>query len=236
MALGGFALTPISDLAGVASGAPVAVIGEGRSDFAEAFEGGAPSRAFIFGESDLLLLARLGILERRRDRDDLVVKPTRLLRPLRTLVRFRGVPVLRFSRDVEVLPDVLRRLSHRLQAILGFLAFHDGRVEGSGATPLFGLAHRLGANRDTDIDASHADLVGDVLHGLQSGRAEAVDGGGGGGVGEASGQRCGADHVGCSRMTDLSTLLVSLGCGPRCWYLGAYISDTDVFHHLRVDP
>lgn len=205
MVLRSLALTPIGDLAGVASGAPVAVIGEGRSDFAEAFEGGAPSRAFVLGESNLLLLARLGILDRRRDRDNLIVKPTRLLRPLRTLVRFCSVSILRFSRDVEVLPDVLRRLSHRLQAVLSFLVFHDSRVEWSGATPFFRLAHRLGANGNTDIDTSHADLVGNVLHGLQSGRAEAVDGGGGGGVGEAGGQRCGADDVGCSRMTDLST-------------------------------
>lgn len=201
-------LTAIGDLAGVAASALVAVRGKGRAHFAQALERGAPSRPLVLGERDLLLLAGLGILDRRRDRNDLIVKPARLLRPLRTLIRFRSISILRFSRDVKVVPDVLRRLSHGLQAVLGFLTLQDLGVEGFGAA-VAGVGHGLGADRDADVDASHADLVGDVLHGLQSRGAEAVDGGAGCGVGEACGQRCGADDVSCSRMTDLSTNLAS---------------------------
>jgi hypothetical protein len=63
--------------------------------------------------------------------------------------------------------------------------------------------HGLGADCEADLNATITDLVGDVLNGFETGGAEAVDGRGGGGVGEAGCEGCGADEVGGLAVADL---------------------------------
>lgn len=65
------------------------------------------------------------------------------------------------------------------------------------------FGHGLGADCETDLNASVADLVGDVLNCFETGGAEAVDRRGGGGVGEASCEGCGTDKVGGFSVVDL---------------------------------
>lgn len=67
-------------------------------------------------------------------------------------------------------------------------------MEGASGTAARG--HQLCAHGDTDIDRAVGDLVRDILGGLQARGAEAVDGGGGGGVGESGSQGGGTDEVG----------------------------------------
>ena len=47
--LGSGLRTSVCDLAGVATGASVAVLGKGGANFTEGFKGGAVTRALIFG-------------------------------------------------------------------------------------------------------------------------------------------------------------------------------------------
>jgi len=66
-----------------------------------------------------------------------------------------------------------------------------------------GRGHAFAADGEADVNAAEVDLVGDVLHGFETGGAEAVYGGGGGGVGEACGQGGGTDVVGGTGVVDL---------------------------------
>ncbi len=107
-------------------------------------------------------------------------------------------------------------------------------MEGFRSTSLAGVTHGLGADCDTNVNAALPDLVGNVLNGLQSGRAEAVDRRAAGGVWEACSERCCADDVGRSWMTDLDTKSISMW-SSKIQTFEANISDTDILHHLRVD-
>lgn len=70
------------------------------------------------------------------------------------------------------------------------------------------FTHGLSANGDTDLDAAFGDLIGDVLCGLQSGGAEAVDGGSTRSVRDAGCKRGGADNVGGFAVADLFCLVL----------------------------
>ncbi len=56
--------------------------------------------------------------------------------------------------------------------------------------------HGFGANGNTTFDATATDLVGDILHGFQTGGAEAIDRGCGAGGGKAGSKGCSAGNVG----------------------------------------
>ena len=191
----------VGHLAAVAAGRSVAELWERWADLREGLGRRAPPRAFVLGQRDLLLLACFRVLDGRFEGDDFVVEPALALGALGALVAFGGVSILCVAGDVEVGADVLGGLAHRLRAVGRFLAGHDGGMEGGGAGTAFG--HGFGANGDADIDATCGDLGGDVLDGFQAGRAEAVDGGGCGRVGEASGEGGGAGNVGGFGVVDL---------------------------------
>lgn len=147
-------------------------------------------------------LASLWVLDGRLDGHNLVVEPTSLLRLLGTVVRLRSVVVLHLAGDVEVGTNVLGGLTHGLKAVLGLASHELGHERAHG---LGGSRHGLGTHGKTNVDAAHVDLVGNVLDGLEARRAEAVDGGGGGGVGEAGGERGRTDVVGGTGVVDLYT-------------------------------
>lgn len=69
----------VGDLRGVATGRPVSEGREGRADLGQAFKCGTPSWALVLGQSNLLNLSRLGVLDLGLDRHNLVVEPTGLL-------------------------------------------------------------------------------------------------------------------------------------------------------------
>lgn len=159
----------VGHLAAVTAGRPVAEVWEGGADLVQSLESGAPSRSLVFGQSDLLLLAGLGVLDLDSDGGDLVLEPSGLLRRLGAAVGFGSVPVLLLARDVEVLAHVLRSLAHGLQAVGGVLVGVDDVVdEGSRQTVAAG-AHVLGADCQTDLNGTGLDLGSDVLHGFESG-------------------------------------------------------------------
>lgn len=66
----------------------------------------------------------------------------------------------------------------------------------------------LRSDGHTTVDATHRDLVRDVLDSLKTGRAEPVAGGGGGGVGETRGEGGCADVVCCFSVGDLYSVNV----------------------------
>lgn len=188
-------LTAIRHLTGVAARALVPKHLERRLDLAQALERRPPPRPFVPRESHLLLLARLGILDLRGDGADLVVERARLLRLLGARIALRRVPVLQLPRDVEVAPDVLRRLAHGLQAVPRLaVGLHDLWYEGLQAVA--GGGHAFRADGQAALDGAHVDLVRDVLHRLEARGAEPVDRRGGRGAGEAGGEGCRADVVG----------------------------------------
>jgi hypothetical protein len=67
--------------------------------------------------------------------------------------------------------------------------------------------HHFCAQGNTDVDAAIGNLVRDILGGFETGGAEAVYGGGSGGVGEASCKSSGANEVCGPSIVDLGLLL-----------------------------
>lgn len=84
-----------------------------------------------------------------------------------------------------------------------------------GGTAVGVGAHAFGAYGNTDIDGAGEDLVGDVLDGEETGGAEAVGYGGGGGHWETGGQDGGAGDVGGA--------------------LGETVADADILDKTGVD-
>ena len=78
-------------------------------------------------------------------------------------------------------------------------------MEGGGEAVAAG-GHHFGADGDADVDVAERDLVGNVLGCFQARGAEAVDGGGGGGVGDAGSEGGGTDDVGGFAVIDLNML------------------------------
>jgi len=77
-----------------------------------------------------------------------------------------------------------------------------------------GGGHGLGADGDADVDGAQADLVRDVLDGLEARRAEAVYGRGARRVGDAGREGGGADEVGGFAVADLhaDVELLAISC------------------------
>lgn len=166
----------VGDLAGVAAGRSVAVLGKGRTHFAEGFECGAPSRTLVFRKCDLFLLAALRVFDHGGDGHNLVVEPAGFLRSFGPLEGFGGVSVLGLSADVEVSTHVFGCLTHGLHAVGCVLALEDFFVEGLGVLITARCGHHLGADGNAAFDVAEADLVGDVLGRFEARGAETVDG------------------------------------------------------------
>jgi hypothetical protein len=164
---GGARLTSISHLTGIATGRPVAKLRESRADLVQRFDGGTVPNALIAGKSHGLDLPSLGILHLGRDRDDLIVKPARLLRRLGPAERLRRVRVLHLARDVEVRAHVLRRLAHGLHAVRRLLVLEHLLVERL-REPVAARRHQLRADSDAHVDRTQLDLVRNVLHRLET--------------------------------------------------------------------
>jgi len=195
----------VGDLRRVPASALVAPLGESGADLAERFVSGSVSDAVVRGDCDLLLLASLGILPRGGDGDDFLVEQTRLLRALGTLVGLRRVPILRLAGNIEVIPYVLRGLSHGLHAVGGVLVSVDNGIREQGCWLVDVGAHHLNAAGNANVDAAATDLVRDVVDGKKSGGAKAVARAGGGGVWEASCDGGGAKQVGYAVRVDIAT-------------------------------
>lgn len=159
--------TAISNLARIPTRALVAIIRERRPNPRERLKGSPPPRSLIFSQCDFFLLSTLRILNLRLDRHDLILKPPRLLRHLGAPITLRGEPILRFSRDIEVLAHVLGCLAHGLHAVCRFLSFQDGVVERLVEAVAAG-GHVFCADGDAAFDAAGCDLVGDVLYGFEA--------------------------------------------------------------------
>jgi hypothetical protein len=67
------------------------------------------------------------------------------------------------------------------------------------------MCHALAAQGNTNFNAAHGDLVGNILHSLQARGAESVDAASACGMGESSGKRGGADFVCSFGVADLRT-------------------------------
>jgi hypothetical protein len=156
-------------------------------------------------------LSRLRILDLRLDWHNLIVDPSFLLRPFGLLIRPSCKSILTFSGYVEIASNILARLAHGLQTILGLtLAHHQllGELETQTAAA---SRHKLGSDGKADVDAPKMDLVGNVLDGFEAGGTEAVDGRGGGSVWEAGCERGGTDEVRRAGVVDLYEVRLASG-------------------------
>lgn len=168
---------------------------EGRLDLLQALECGAGANTLVLGQGNGLDLACLRVLDLGGDGRNLIVEPACLLRNLGSPVRLSSVLVLALARDVEVLSDVFRGLAHGLHAVLRLLVL-EHLIDERPFEPVAACCHALSTHGETDLDAADGDLVGNVLYGLESRGAEAVQRRAGCGVGETSGEHGGADIVG----------------------------------------
>ena len=193
----------IGDLTGVASRGPVAELRECRTDLVQRLRRRPVPDTLVAGHSHLLDLAGLGVLDLGGDGHDLLVEPAGPLRSFSATERLRRVEILRLPRNVEVRPDILRSLTHGLHAIRSLLVLQHLVVERLGDA-IAASRHELCTHGNTDIDRAQGDLVGDVLHGLQTRGAEAIDRGATGRVRDPSSQGGGADQVGGLAIVDVT--------------------------------
>ena len=92
--------------------------------------------------------------------------------------------------------------------------------------------HGFGTNGNTAFDATATDLIGNILHGFQTGGAEAVDRGCGAGGGESGGEGGSTGDVGGFTVG----YLFSCQWRTMRWVvINANISEANVLYHLRVD-
>lgn len=196
-------LTSISNLTGITARRPVSKLRERRPDLVQRFNGSTIPNALVAGKSHGLDLPSLGILHLSRDGDDLIIEPARLLRRLGPPERLRRVRVLHLARDVEVGAHVLRRLAHGLHTVRRLLVLQHLLVE-RPRQPVAACRHQLRANRDAHVDRAQLDLVRDVLHRLQTRRAEPVDRRRAGCVGDPRGESGSAHEVGGFAVVDLT--------------------------------
>lgn len=185
----------ISDLRGVTTSGAVTPLGEGRADLRERGIGGAVADTVISLDDNVLDLTGLRVLPLSGDGDNLLVEETCLLGSLSALVRDLSPLVLGLASDVEVLGDVLGSLTHGLRAVPGVLGGGSDGLGEANTLVVLREGHLLNAHANTNVNGTSGDLVGDLLDGNKAGRAEAVDGDNGGGVGEASSERSGAELV-----------------------------------------
>ena len=200
--------TSVSDLAGVAAGGGGSPLREGNADLAQALRGGARADAVVLGEGDLLPLA-LGVLDPGLDGHDLVGEQTGFLGALGALEALGGVLVHLLAGHAEVSADVLARPAHGLHAVRGLLRLLGHLLVKGLIQRVTTNAHLLGAESNADLDGPAADGVGDVGNGLEARGAEAVQAGAAGCVGEAGGERGGAQLVSGLVVRDLLSRVVS---------------------------
>ena len=113
----------------------------------------------------------------------------------RLLVRGQGERVLVLARDLPFLGDLLGGDAHAVGDGHVLVVGEHLRAQGDLVAHHRHHRHRLGAAGQHQVGVAEADLVGRQRHGLQAGRAEAVDGLRGDGVGQAGQQHADARHV-----------------------------------------
>mmetsp|Transcript_6669 Transcript_6669/g.18502 ORF Transcript_6669/g.18502 Transcript_6669/m.18502 type:complete len:317 (-) Transcript_6669:300-1250(-) len=128
----------------------------------------------VLGDHHLFLLARLGILDRCANRDNLILELSRRARGRRLLVRRNGKLILGLAIHPEALRNDLTRHTHREQTVRGALIVRDARVH--AALPRHRIrAHALDAPRNANRIVPSLDGRRDARDRLQTGRALAVD-------------------------------------------------------------
>lgn len=184
----------VGNLGGVA-GVDAAVLGEGSTDLAEGLDGDTLTDAIVLVDNNLLGLAGLGVLVLDLEGSDLLLEETSLL-GLDGLLEGGGSElILDGTGDALGLGHLLREDTHGDLAVgsLGVALEELGEL-GHGAGAILS-GHGLDTGADADLDLAGADGVGNVNAGLETGRALAVEGVDGGGVGEA-GNESGSAHLG----------------------------------------
>ena len=212
--------TAISNLTRIPARTPIAKLGKRRPHLLQALERRPPPGALIRRQQDLALLTRLGIPQQGPNGHNLILEPAGPLGPLGPGIALGRIAILGGALDGKVPGHVLRGLPHGLQAVERFLVLGDFGVEGLvEAVPPRG--HGFGPDGQADVDAAEGDLVGHVLHRFEARGAEAVHGGGCGGVGEAGGEGGGPDGGGGFAVVDLGErCFLSCVC---CWEWGGWI-------------
>lgn len=195
-------LTSVSDLAGIATRGGWSPLGEGNPDLAQGLGSGAGPDALIPGQDDLLDLP-VRSLDLGLDGHDLVVEETFLLGLLGALETLGGVFVHLFPSDTEIPTDVLASPAHGLHGVGSLLARRGDSLIKRLVESIAADSHGLGANGDTDFDIAGRDGIGDIGGGLETRRAESIDGGGTGDVGNSGRQGGGAEFVRGFRVRDL---------------------------------
>lgn len=91
--------------------------------------------------------------------------------------------------------------------------------------------HGLGTNGNSAFNTTATDLAGDILDGLQTGRAEAVDGGCGASGGETGSKGGCAGDVGSFTIG----YLVQVSMHIKSAVVDTDISEAYVLYHLRIN-
>eukprot|EP00756_Hemistasia_phaeocysticola_P024000 Hpha_TRINITY_DN15924_c0_g1::TRINITY_DN15924_c0_g1_i1::g.70742::m.70742 len=149
---------------------------EGRLQLLQSLQGGR-TRALVRRDGDLLLLALL-VLHRRRDRHDLLVEETLLLRLEGLLVRAERELVLLLPLDAEVRRHILRGDTHGGEAVTHGLGVGEAVrhfVRDLRRALLGGEAHRLDTGSDSNVDETRLDVRCDLSDGSQPAAALPVD-------------------------------------------------------------
>lgn len=160
--------TAIGDLTRVSTGGLVTELRESRTDLGQRVESSAIADTIVPRQRHLLNLASLRVLDLHRDGSNLIIEPASFLRNFRTAERLGRIAVLHLTRNTKVLSNVLRSLTHGLHAVRSLGVAQDLLVERALET-VPRSRHQLSTEGDADVDGAQRNLVGDILHGLQTG-------------------------------------------------------------------
>ena len=143
----------------------------------------------LIRSDDEILTATLG----NRDGNDFLVKHAGVDSGFRALLASQGKRVLILARDQETVGDILRRLSHRIDAVL-LLDRLVNEAPAEGCVIKLGITtvrcalfrqnerrtrHGLHAAGYTECNCAGANSIGDIADSIHAGTAQPVDGHGG---------------------------------------------------------
>lgn len=183
---------------------------EGGLQLTELLGGDTGSDSVILGDGDLLLVV-IVIEDGGLDGENLLVKLASGLGLTGLLVGVGGESILGLSVNVVLGSNVLGGDTHGDQTLLGLVVVLELVREGGDGGGAVLVGHGLDTATDTDVNLAGSDLVGDIVHSHEAGRALSVDSDKGDGLGDAgneagssvlSGTGTGSEDVSADNIAD----------------------------------
>lgn len=161
------------------------ILGESWLDLGEGLSGDTWADTVILGNSDLLPLVGLEVLELDLEWCDLLVEPASLLGRGGLLIRLCCESILLGTADATVLGHLLREITHSDGAVLSLWVSVQELAELGDSVWSVLQGHRLNTSTNADVNHAGRDCICNINAGLETRRALSVECANGGGIWKA---------------------------------------------------